>query len=59
MAERKAKMSAATKKKLAAYKSGKKKPMSKTALAAKRRKLIAKLPRHKRGPRKGQLKKAR
>lgn len=59
MAKRKKKMTAATKKKLAEYAAGKRKPMSKRALAAKRRKLIAKLPRHTRGPKKGQLKKAR
>lgn len=53
------KMSAATKKKLAGYKSGKTKPMSKTALARKMRKLAAKRPRHTRGPKNGQFKKAR
>lgn len=55
----KTKMTAATKRKLAAYKSGKKKPMSKTALARKMRKLAAKRPRHTRGPKKGQFKKVR
>lgn len=53
------KMSAATKKKLAAYKSGKKKPMSKAALVKKMRALAKKRPRHKTGSKKGQFKKVR
>lgn len=51
------KMSAATKKKLAAYKSGRKKPMSARALAAKRRKTMKKLKRYPKGHKKaGQIK---
>lgn len=54
----KKKMSAAVKKKLAEYKSGKVKKMSKTALKAKMSKLAKKRPRYKTGPKKGQFKKA-
>lgn len=50
------KMSTATKKKLAAYKSGKKKKMSKTARAAAARRRMAKLKRYTSGPKKGQIK---
>lgn len=56
---KKKKMTAATKKTLADYKSGKKKKMSKAALSRKMRALAKKRPRHKSGPKKGQFKKGR
>lgn len=53
----KSKMTAATKRKLAAYKKGKVKPMSKRARAAAARKRIAKLDRYPKGHAKaGQIK---
>ena len=54
---RKTKMTAATKRKLAAYKSGRIKPMSKRARAAAARKRMAKLDRYPAGHKKaGQIK---
>ena len=47
-----ARMTAATKRKLKAYKSGRKKPMTKTARAAAARKRIAKLARYPKGHKK-------